>query len=50
MGLNWEVVESRFERDRSTLVLELRETQTLWNQQRYPKDGSRVTCYMTAYK
>jgi len=45
LGLNWEVVESRFECDRSTLVLEIRETGTLWQQQRCPKDGGRVTCY-----
>ena len=45
LGQNWEVVESRFEKDRSTLVLEIRETSALWNQQRCPKDGGRVTCY-----
>jgi transposase len=45
LGLNWEVVESRFERERSTLVLEIRETAALWNQQRCPKDGGRVSCY-----
>ena len=45
LGLNWEVVDSRFERERSTLVLEIRETKELWNQQRCPKDGGRVTCY-----
>jgi transposase len=45
LGLNWEVMDSRFERERSTLVLEIRETEELWKQQRCPKDGGRVTCY-----
>jgi transposase len=45
LGQNWEVVESRFEKARSTLVLEIRETRQLWEQQRCPKDGGRVTCY-----
>lgn len=45
LGVNWEVVESRFERDQSTLVLEIQETEELWEQQRCPKDGGRVSCY-----
>jgi len=45
LGLKWEVTESRFERERSTLVLEIQETAELWPHQRCPKDGGRVSCY-----
>ena len=30
LGLNWEVVESRFERESGTVFLEIRETAKLW--------------------
>src|SRR3954451_4702063 len=45
LGLNWEVVESRFERESRTIFLELRETPTLWELTRCPKDGGMVFCY-----
>lgn len=45
LGLNWEVVESRFERGSGTVILEIRETERLWESQRCPKDGSEVFCY-----
>ena len=45
LGLNWEVTDSRFEREHSTVVLEIRETERLWAGQRCPKDGGLVSCY-----
>jgi len=30
LGLNWEVIESRFERESGTVFLEIRETPRLW--------------------
>ncbi len=30
LGLNWEVIESRFERASGTVFLEIRETAKLW--------------------
>jgi transposase len=45
LGLNWEVVESRFERESGTVFLEIRETSTLWETARCPKEGGLVTCY-----
>jgi hypothetical protein len=45
LGLNWEVGDSRFERETSCVVLEVRETERLWESQRCPKDGSYVFCY-----
>jgi hypothetical protein len=30
LGLNWEVTESRFERESGTVFLEIRETAKLW--------------------
>lgn len=45
LGMNWEVVESRFERESGTVFLEIRETPKLWEAVRCPKDGGPVTCY-----
>jgi transposase len=45
LGLNWEVVESRFERERGAVGLELRETARLWESVRCPEDGGLVFCY-----
>lgn len=45
LGLNWEVVESRFERGSGTVFLEIRETARLWESVRCPEDGGRVFCY-----
>jgi hypothetical protein len=45
LGLNWEVVESRFERESGTVFLEIRETAQLWESLRCPQDGSLVSCY-----
>jgi transposase len=45
LGLNWEVVESRFDRASGTVFLELREMAKLWEQVRCPKDGGFVSCY-----
>jgi transposase len=45
LGLKWEVVESRFEREGSTVVLIIRETERLWKTERCPKDGGYVFCY-----
>jgi transposase len=45
LGLNWEVSESRFERESGTVFLEMRETAQLWETARCPKDGGLVFCY-----
>lgn len=45
LGLNWEVVESRFESANGTVYLEIRETERLWRSQCCPKDGAAVFCY-----
>jgi len=45
LGLNWEVVESRFEQESGTVFLEIRETAKLWELVRCPKDGGLVSCY-----
>ena len=45
LGLKWEVVESRFESEHSTVVLEIRETARLWESERCAKDGGVVYCY-----
>ena len=45
LGLNWEVVESRFERESGTVLLEIRETARLWGSTRCPKDGGTMACY-----
>jgi transposase len=45
LGLNWEVIESRFERESGIVHLEIRETPKLWESVRCPKEGNYVTCY-----
>ena len=45
LGLNWEVVESRFERESGTVFLEIRETDKLWELVRCPRDTGLVFCY-----
>jgi transposase len=45
LGLNWEVIESRFERESGTVFLEIRETAQLWETARCPQDGGLVFCY-----
>ncbi len=45
LGLNWEVSESRFEKETGTVFLEIRETARLWESVRCPKDGGLVFCY-----
>lgn len=45
LGLNWEVVESRFERETGTVFLEIRETPRVWEAARCPRDGGMVFCY-----
>lgn len=45
LGLNWEVVESRFERESGTVFLEIRETPKLWELVRCPEEGGLVSCY-----
>jgi transposase len=43
--LNWEVIESRFERESGTVFLEIRETPKLWELVRCPAEGGLVFCY-----
>lgn len=45
LGLNWEVIESRFERESGAVFLEIRETPRLWESARCPQDGGLVFCY-----
>jgi transposase len=45
LGMNWEVIESRFEREKGTVHLEIRETSSLWETLRCPQDGGMVFCY-----
>lgn len=45
LGLNWEVIESRFERESGTVFLEIRETPKLWELVRCPQEGGLVFCY-----
>jgi transposase len=45
LGLNWQVIESRFEQESGTVFLEIRETPRLWESTRCPKDGGLVFCY-----
>jgi transposase len=45
LGLNWEVVESRFDSSRATVHLEIQETSRLWDSLRCPQDGGLVFCY-----
>jgi transposase len=45
LGLNWEVTESRFERDSGTVFLEIGETARLWDMVCCPRDTGPVFCY-----
>jgi len=45
LGLNWEVVESRFEKGKGAVYLEIRELSRLWENVRCPKDGGLAFCY-----
>jgi transposase len=45
LGLNWEVVESRFDKQSGTVILQIRETDRLWESVRCPKDGGLCFCY-----
>jgi transposase len=45
LGLNWEVIESRFEPESGTVCLQIRETPPLWDFLRCPKDGGGVFCH-----
>lgn len=45
LGLNWEVIESRFDRETGTVCLEICETSRLWESARCPKDTAQATCY-----
>jgi transposase len=45
LGLNWEVVESRFDHKAATVILEIRETARLWESERCPKEGGLGFCY-----
>ena len=45
LGLNWEVVASRFDHKSGTVCLEIRETARVWELVRCPKDTGVATCY-----
>ena len=45
LGMSWQVVESRFEREKSKVVLRIEEKDELWQTQRCPEDGGYVYCY-----
>jgi transposase len=45
LGLNWEVIESRFDWESGTVFLEIRETPRLWESVHCPKDTGHVFCY-----
>jgi transposase len=45
LGLNWEVIQSRFEPSDGTVYLEIGETPKLWESVRCPQDGGLVFCY-----
>jgi transposase len=45
LGLKWEVVESRFDRQTGTVFLEIRQTPALWESVHCPKDTATATCY-----
>ncbi len=45
LGMNWEVEESRFEKESGTVYLEIRETSRLWETVRCPQDGGLAYCY-----
>lgn len=45
LGLNWEVIESRFDQESGTVFLEIRETARLWESVRCPQDTGPAFCY-----
>ena len=45
LGLNWGVIESRFERESGTVFWEIHETPRLWDSTRCPEEGGLVFCY-----
>jgi len=45
LGLNWEVVESCFDKASGTVLLDIRETAKLWESTSCPQDGGAVFCY-----
>ena len=45
LGMNWEVTESRFEKESGTVFLEIGEKEELWKGLRCPKDGGAVFCF-----
>jgi transposase len=45
LGLNWEVIGSRFEAESGTVFLEIGETSKLWDLTRCPQDGGLAFCY-----
>jgi len=45
LGLNWQVTESRFERESGTVFLQISEAAELWESVRCPQDGGRTFCY-----
>ena len=45
LGLNWEVIESCFERESGTVFLDIRETTKLWELARCLKAGGLVFGY-----
>jgi transposase len=45
LGLNWEVKECEFDRREGVVHLRIEETEHLWEVERSPGAGARVTCY-----
>ena len=45
LGMKWEVMESRFERESGTVFLTIRETECVWETVRCPQDTGLVFCY-----
>ncbi len=45
LGMNWEVRESRFDRQSGIVFLDIAEKPELWENLRCPEHGCRVTCY-----
>lgn len=45
LGMNWEVTESRYDREKQIVYLDIRETKSLWESVRCPEDGGAAFCY-----
>ena len=45
LGLSWEVTACQYDRNQSKVLLQLRETPALWQGERCPKDGGRISAY-----